>query len=111
MKYLNYKNYFANVEFDAEDRIFTGRVVGVTDVIGFHGESVQELEVAFSEAIENYLAACEKLDQKPNKTYSGNLMLRIPAEIHAAVAASAEISGKSINKWVAGVLEKASYPH
>jgi predicted HicB family RNase H-like nuclease len=36
-------------------------------------------------------------------------MLRVPAEIHAAVASAAEASGKSINQWAAGVLDKASH--
>lgn len=111
MKGMKYKGYFAKVEFDVEDRIFTGRVIGVRDVIGFHGESVAELETAFCEAIDNYLAACKELGQESNKTYSGNLMLRIPAEIHASVAAAAEVSGKSINQWAAGVLERATHAH
>jgi len=38
-------------------------------------------------------------------------MLRVPAEIHAAVAFSAEASGKSINQWAAGVFEKGSHAH
>lgn len=111
MKAMNYKGYFANVEFDAEDHIFIGRIIGIRDVIGFHGESVKELESAFHDAIENYLTACKELGQEPNKTYSGNLMLRVPAEIHAAVASAAEASGKSINQWAAGVLDKASHAH
>ena len=109
MRGMNYKGYFAKVEFDPEDRIFVGRVVGIRDVIGFHGESVTELESAFKEAVDNYLAACKELKQEPNKSYSGNLMLRIPVEVHAAVAAAAEISGKSINQWAAVVLEEASH--
>ena len=75
----------------------------------FHGESVSELETAFQEAVDNYLAACEELGQEPNKPYSGNLMLRIPAEVHAAVAIAAEANGKSINQWAAGVLDGASH--
>ncbi|MCA1742832.1 MAG: toxin-antitoxin system HicB family antitoxin [Desulfovibrionales bacterium] len=57
--------------------------------------------------------ACKysELGQKPNKPYSGNLMLRIPAEIHAAVACAAESSGNSINQWAARVLDKASHAH
>lgn len=109
MKGLNYKGYQARVEFDAEDRIFVGRIIGIRDVVGFHGESVAELESAFQEAVDNYLAACEELGQEPNKPYSGNLMLRIPAEIHAAVASAAEASGKSINQWAADVLDQASH--
>jgi predicted HicB family RNase H-like nuclease len=108
MSALKYKGYFAKVEFDSEDHLFIGHIIGIRDVVGFHGESVLELEKAFQEAVNNYLDACIKLDQKPNKPYSGNLMLRIPAEVHAAVAATAEANGKSINQWAAGVLENAS---
>jgi len=105
---MKYKGYFAKVEFDAEDRIFIGHIIGIKDVVGFHGESVEELEQSFREAVDNYLDACKKLDQKPNKPYSGNLMLRIPAEVHAAVAAAAEADGKSINQWATSILESAS---
>jgi len=34
-------------------------------------------------------------------------MLRVPAEVHAAVAAAAEASGKSINQWAASALDAA----
>ena len=108
MKAMNYKGYFAKVEFDPEDHIFVGHIIGIQDVVGFHGESVKELETAFKGAVDNYLEACKKLKQKPNKPYSGNLMLRIPVEVHAAVAAAAESSGKSINQWAKGVLETAT---
>ncbi len=111
MKSMSYKGYFAGIEFDAEDRIFVGRIIGIRDVISFHGESVTELEAAFHEAVDDYLTACKELGQNPNKTYSGNLMLRVPAEIHAAVASAAEVSGKSINQWAANVLDKASHAH
>ncbi|MCI5207564.1 MAG: type II toxin-antitoxin system HicB family antitoxin [Candidatus Electrothrix sp. ATG2] len=106
---MNYKGYLAKIEFDAEDRIFVGRIIGIRDVIGFHGESVAELEGAFHEAVNNYLAACKELGQAPGKPYSGNLMLRVPADIHAAVAAAAEASGKSINQWASSVLARASH--
>jgi predicted HicB family RNase H-like nuclease len=108
MKDMNYKGYFARVEFDPEDHIFVGHIVGIRDVVGFHGESVVSLEAAFREAVDDYLLACKELNQEPNKPYSGRLMLRIPKDLHASVAAAAEAKGKSINKWVAGVLRSAS---
>ncbi len=37
MKGMDYKGYLARVEFDPEDHIFVGRIVGVRDVIGFQG--------------------------------------------------------------------------
>ena len=108
MNDMNYKGYFARVEFDPEDHIFVGHIVGIRDVVGFHGESVVELEAAFREAVDDYLVACKELNQEPNKPYSGRLMLRIPMDLHASVAAAAEAKGKSINKWVTGVLRSAS---
>jgi predicted HicB family RNase H-like nuclease len=111
MKGMNHKGYFAKIEFDSEDHIFVGRIIGIRDIVGFHGESVTELETAFHDSVNDYLAACEKLGQEPDKPYSGNLMLRIPSEIHAAVACAAELSGKSINQWAAGVLDKESHAH
>lgn len=67
MSVSNYKGYIAKVEFDPEDHIFVGRVIGIRDVIGFHGESMKELETAFIEAIDSYLAACKELKQAPNR--------------------------------------------
>jgi predicted HicB family RNase H-like nuclease len=106
-----YKDYAARVEFDAEDRIFFGRIAGIRDIVTFHGETVDELEASFKEAVDHYLDTCAKLGDEPNKPYSGKLTLRIHPSIHAAVATAAETSGKSINKWVADMLDKAVHAH
>jgi predicted HicB family RNase H-like nuclease len=44
---LTYKGYAARIEFDAEDRIFFGRILGIRDIVTFHGASVDELEASF----------------------------------------------------------------
>ena len=108
---MTYKGYAARIEFDAQDRIFFGRLAGIRDIITFHGETVDELEAAFKEAVDDYLATCAKLGDKPDKPYSGKLTLRIPPSIHAAIATAAETSGKSLNKWVADVLDQATDAH
>lgn len=104
---MKYKGYSFTTYFDQEDNIFVGRVTGINDGINFHGKSVSELEQAFHESIDDYLDACKKLGQEPNKPYSGNLMLKIPIEIHAAVAFAAQTSGKSIDQWATRVLKEA----
>ncbi len=57
---MTYRGCAARVEFDANDRIFVGHVAGIRDVVGFHGASVDELEAAFRESVDDYLRACEK---------------------------------------------------
>ncbi len=106
-KPLSYKGYLAHIEFDADDRIFFGRVVGISDIVTFHGESVDELVRAFEEAVDEYLAASEKLGRPPQKPYSGKLMLRVPPEVHAHAAAMAEAHGMSLNQWAAEILARA----
>lgn len=104
---LTYRGYAAKVEFDPEDHIFFGRLVGIRDIVTFHGDTVTELEASFQEAVEHYLETCAKLGDEPNKPFSGTLTLRLSPEIHAEIATAATISGKSINRWVADTLDKA----
>jgi predicted HicB family RNase H-like nuclease len=109
MSSMTYKGYSARVEFDAEDRLFVGHLAGVRDIVGFHGASVAELEAAFHEAVDSYLAACKKLGQEPNKPFSGRVMLRLPPEVHARASARATVEGVSFNQWAAKVLERAAH--
>ena len=104
---LAYKGYTAKIEFDPEDNIFHGRVLGVRDIIGFHGETVAELTTDFHNAIHHYLEVCRQRGEAPQKAYSGKLTLRIPPNIHANIAAAAAHSGKSLNKWVTDTLKQA----
>ena len=108
MNTMTHKGYGARVEFDAEDRVFVGHIVGIRDIVGFHGASVDELEAAFREAVADYLAACKKLGQAPDKPYSGRVMLRLPPDLHARASAAAQITGLSFNQWAARALERAA---
>ncbi len=108
---LSYKGFTARIEFDPDDNIFFGRVLGVQDIIGFHGETVTELTADFQNAINHYLDVCRQRGEKPQKTYSGKLTLRISPDIHANIAAAAAHTGKSINKWVAETLEHVIQAH
>lgn len=107
MSVMTYKGYAASIEYDANDRIFVGRLTGITDIVGFHGTTVDELEESFRKTVDGYLELSKKAGVKPQKPYSGKLMLRIPPGVHAHCAMMAEAHGKSINQWAAEVLEKA----
>lgn len=106
---MKYKGYVARVEFDDEDLIFVGRVAGIRDIVTFHGTSVAELEQAFHEVVDDYLKACADLGQQPDKPFSGKMLIRVNADIHAAVAAAAESAGKSLNQWVGEVLKREAH--
>ena len=107
MNTLTYKGYNARIEFDNADRIFVGHLAGIRDIVGFYGTSVDELEAAFHEAVDDYLAHCAKLDLPANKPFSGRLLLRVPPEVHAQASIAAEMAGVSLNQWATRALAQA----
>jgi predicted HicB family RNase H-like nuclease len=109
MNSMLYKGYSARIEFDDQDRIFVGHLAGIRDIVGFHGSSVDELEAAFHEAVDDYLAHCAKLGLPANKPFSGRLLLRVPPEVHAQASIAAKVAGISLNQWAAQALAQASH--
>ena len=93
----------------AKGRIFVGHIAGLRDIVGFHGSSVEELETAFREAVDDYIAACKVLGQRPDKPYSGRLMFRVDPQVHADVSAAAQVSGLSLNQWAEQALRDAAH--
>ena len=106
---MKYKGYIGHVEFDDEAKIFHGEVVGLRDIITFQGSSVDELEQAFKESVDDYLAWCKKRGEKPEKTFSGTFNLRIPPELHAKLVVHAQSMGVSLNAFITQTLSQAAH--
>lgn len=105
---MRHRGFSARIEYDAEDRIFVGHLAGIRDIIGFHATSVDALEQAFIEAVDDYLAVCDQLGQAPNRPHSGRMMLRLAPEVHARMTTAAQLRGVSVNQWAAQALERAA---
>jgi len=97
---IEYKGYHAKPEYSAEDGLFIGEVIGIKDSISFHGSSVSEIELAFKEAVDDYLELCKEIGKTPEKEYSGQFIMRVPANIHRDLAIAASSQGMSLNKLV-----------
>jgi len=104
---LKYKGYTGYVEFDDEAGIFHGEVIDTSDVITFQGTTVEEIQIAFRDSIDDYVEFCAERGEKPEKPFSGKFVLRLPPPIHRQIYLKAVKSGKSLNKWVQETLEKA----
>ena len=103
---MEYKGYFAKVEFDDEANIFHGEIINLRDVITFQGETVEELRKAFHDSVEDYLEFCAERGEDPEKPYSGKFIVRIDPELHKTIAIQALKNGKSLNAWVNETLLK-----
>ncbi len=64
---MTYKGYAARIDYDDADGIFTGRLAGIRDGVGFHADTVEDLRAAFQEAVEDYIETCAKLGKDPQR--------------------------------------------
>lgn len=104
---MEYKGYIGKVELDEDAGILHGEVINVRDVITFEGESVDEVQKAFRDSVDDYLDFCAKRKESPEKPFSGKFVIRLPAELHRKAYIQAKLEDKSLNGWVTDVLESA----
>ena len=109
MNTMQHQGYTARIEFDERDSIFVGRVLGLRNIISFHGDTVAQLRSEFEAAVDDFLQDCRAQGIKPEKPASGKLMLRVPPEVHGAAIVAAQASGKSLNQWATEVLQAAAH--
>ena len=105
---MTYQGYSARVEFADEGGIFTGRMAGIRDGVGFHADTVDGLRAAFAEAVEDYLETCAAVGRDLQRAFSGQMMFRVKPEVHRKAALAAELAGKSLNQWAEEALGKAA---
>ena len=111
MSKMTYKGYTAHIQYDDRDEIFVGRLLGITDIIGFHADSVVDLRAAFHEAVDDYLDTCKKLGREPQSAASGKMMLRVAPEVHRAALIASQAEGTSLNQWAERVIREAAHAH
>jgi len=104
---MEYKGYIGKVEIDEEAGILYGEVINVRDVITFEGTTVDEVQRAFRESVDDYLDFCAQRGESPEKPFSGKFVVRLPAELHRKAYIQAKLKDQSLNRWITEVVQKA----
>jgi predicted HicB family RNase H-like nuclease len=102
---MEYRGYVGKVEIDNEAGILHGDVINIRDVITFEGTSVDGIQQAFRESVDDYLDLCTQRGESPEKPFSGKFVVRVPAELHRQAYIQAKLADKSLNGWVTDVLQ------
>lgn len=103
---MEYKGYHAGISFDEDDHLFVGKIVGINDMVAFHGTTVNELTDKFHQAVDEYLAFCKEVGKKPDKEYKGSFNIRISPELHRKLAEKAAENHSSLNAAVEEAIEQ-----
>jgi len=104
---MSVDGYRARIAYDPELDQFRGEILGINGSADFYGKSPRSLRTEFRKSLDVFLEVCAEQGLRPVKEYSGKFNLRIPPGLHSEIAVRAKSEDKSINQWVADVLDKS----
>ncbi|MFN3165764.1 MAG: type II toxin-antitoxin system HicB family antitoxin [Phycisphaeraceae bacterium] len=102
---MKYKGYVGTVELDTDHNLLHGVVCGIKDVIHYEADNAADLQQAFRDSVDDYLAFCAERDEEPDKAYSGVLNVRFGADLHRRMAVISKALDASINELVVQAVE------
>lgn len=70
-KKFRYKGYCTSIRYSAEDKVYHGRLDGISDLINFEGATQADVEREFRLAVDDYLAYCEEIGKEPLACHAG----------------------------------------
>lgn len=104
---LEYKGYIGSAEVDVENRVLVGRLLFIRDAIAYSATSIETLEKAFREAVDDYLATCAEEGDEPDLPCKGSFNVRVGPERHRAIAIAARREGVGLNEFISNALDDA----
>ncbi len=103
---LKYKGYFGSIEASPEDDCLFGKLQFIRDLVSYEGHTVRELEQAFHEAIDDYLATCKAQGREPQTPFKGSFNVRVGQRRHErAMLAVQQHQIKSLNEFVSRAID------
>lgn len=97
---LSHLGFHGTAEVSYEDDCLHGKVLFIDDLITYEGGTPAELKAAFVDAVDRYLAYCERTGKPANKPYSGTFNIRTGPEIHREACKVAAQNEQSLNDFV-----------
>lgn len=108
---LKYKGYIGSIEASLEDNCLFGKILFIKALVSYEGKTVAELDAAFHEAVDDYLATCQSLGQTPEKPCKGSFNVRVGHELHLAAALAAARKKVTLNDLTRQALNEFLHRH
>lgn len=107
---LRYKGYQAKIEYNTEDALLIGTVVGLQDTLLFDCSDSTKAEQEFHLLIDDYLDLCKRNGKNPEKAYKGSFNVRISPELHRQAALKAHEEDISLNEYIEKAIAAVATP-
>ena len=63
---MHFKGLSDTIRYDERDKIYHGQLTDSYDNVYIEGGTVEELKIAFREAVDDYLAYCSETGREPS---------------------------------------------
>ncbi len=104
---MEINGYRAMIRYDPEIEMFRGEFIDLNGGADFYAQDIDNLRREGEISLQVFLEMCREDGIEPRKEYSGRFNLRIPPQLHATLADQAAAAGKSLNQWVADILDQS----
>lgn len=107
MNIMEIDGYRAVVQYDPDIEMFRGEFIGLNGGADFYAKDIDSLRQEGETSLKVFLEMCLEDGVEPRKEYSGKFNLRVSPQLHAEIATRALAEGKSLNQWVADILDES----
>lgn len=98
----------ALVSYDPEIKMMRGEFPELDGGADFYATDVAGLEAEGRVSLKVFLDMCAGKNIEPARKFSDKFNLRLAPGVHKAAVIASASEGKSLNEWVAAVIEKAA---
>ena len=104
---MEYKGFAAGpIDFDPDDKTFSGTVAGLRDVIHFEGRTAR-WSAPSARASTAIWSFAPKPASSPTVPFNGKILVRTKPELHRKAVLRAAVEGVSLSRWISRQIESA----
>jgi len=111
MNCFSYRGYQGTVETSIQDKCLFGKLLYTSDLILYEGNTIEELELNFKAAVNDYLEFCKLQNKQPKKPFKGSFNVKIGQELHEKASQRASEIGKTLNEYIKEIVQKDTESH
>ena len=107
MNIMEINGYQTVIKYDPEIQMFRGEFIGLNGGADFYAGDIDGLRKEGETSLNVFLDMCKEDGVDPRKAFSGKFNLRVSPKLHAMIVTRAASEGKSLNQWVADLLDES----
>lgn len=103
---IDYKDYVTVPHHSLKEHRYMGKILGLKEDITYEAHHQRDVKQAFKDAVDKYLADCEKEGKTPEVPYDEPLTLKLSWPVHKGLLVQAAEADISVEQYINDTLER-----